>query len=70
MVKWSIELFDFVLEFLPRKTIKVQALADFIEESQPTLAEPELASIEMWMLFVVGLAGKSGSGASFMKLEL
>ena len=30
MVKWSIELSEYSLEFRPRQSIKVQALADFV----------------------------------------
>ena len=32
MVKWSIELSEYGLEFRPRKSIKAQALADFMAE--------------------------------------
>ena len=32
MVKWSIELSEYGLEFRPRKSIKAQALADFVVE--------------------------------------
>ena len=32
VVKWSIELDAFTIEFTPRSTIKSQALADFIAE--------------------------------------
>ena len=32
MVKWSIELSEYGLEFRPRKSIKAQALADFVDE--------------------------------------
>ena len=32
MIKWSIELSEYGLEFRPRKSINVQALADFVTE--------------------------------------
>ena len=32
MVKWSIELSEFSLEYQPRKAIKAQALVDFVAE--------------------------------------
>ena len=32
VVKWSVELGGLSIEFLPRSTIKSQALADFIAE--------------------------------------
>ena len=32
VVKWSVELGAFTIEFTPRSTIKSQALADFIAE--------------------------------------
>jgi hypothetical protein len=47
IVKWSVELGDFNLEFYPRQTIKSQILTDVISEwtktQQPPPAEkPEL----------------------------
>ena len=32
MVKWNIEFSEYGLEFRPRKSIKVQTLADFMAE--------------------------------------
>ena len=32
MVKWNIELSNYGLEFRPRKSVKAQALADFVAE--------------------------------------
>ena len=32
VVKWSVELGAFTIEFMPRSTIKSQALADFVTE--------------------------------------
>jgi hypothetical protein len=33
IVKWSVELGEFVIEFCPRQAIKSQILADFMSES-------------------------------------
>jgi hypothetical protein len=32
IIKWSVELGEFKLEFYPRKSIKSQILADFVSE--------------------------------------
>jgi hypothetical protein len=32
IVKWSVELGEFVIEFFPRKAIKSQILAEFVSE--------------------------------------
>ena len=32
VIKWSVELDAFTIEFTPRSTIKSQALADFVAE--------------------------------------
>nr|KJB44379.1 hypothetical protein B456_007G249100 [Gossypium raimondii] len=39
MIKWSVELSEFGLEYLPRKVVKAQALTDFVDDcsfSQPS----------------------------------
>ena len=39
MVKWSIELSEYGLEFRPKKSIKAQALVDF--EAECTFQKPQ-----------------------------
>lgn len=39
MVKWAVELAQYILEYQLRKTIKAQALADFIAECTVPIAQ-------------------------------
>ena len=73
LLKWVIELSQFDLEFVPRPTIKRQALVDFIVEFT-TLEDkrPEEAlvvpttKIPKWRLYVNGSSNEGGSGASLI----
>ncbi|KAL0285397.1 UNVERIFIED_CONTAM: hypothetical protein Scaly_2820500 [Sesamum calycinum] len=62
LVKWAIELSEYDISYLPRTTIKVQALADFVSEMIGTTQEevPE----ENWLLHMDGSSIAQGSGAS------
>ncbi|XP_075489543.1 uncharacterized protein LOC142528383 [Primulina tabacum] len=56
MVKWTIELGEYDIEYQPRTAIKAQALTDFlIEMIQPT-------EEEVWRVFVDGASNLSGCG--------
>ncbi|XP_075518298.1 uncharacterized protein LOC142552407 [Primulina tabacum] len=56
MVKWTIELGEYDIEYQPRAPIKAQALTDFlIEMIQPT-------EEEVWRVFVDGASNLSGCG--------
>ncbi|KAL0440553.1 UNVERIFIED_CONTAM: hypothetical protein Slati_2538300 [Sesamum latifolium] len=58
MIKWSYELNEYDLHFLPRKSIKAQALADFVVETSPDHEKEE-----EWTMYVDGLAiGKKAGG--------
>src|ERR1044072_3825910 len=65
MVGWSVELFEYGLEFEPRGPIKAQVLADFVTELTPAPAEH---SPKMWTLFVDGSSNAKGSGAGLILL--
>ena len=69
MVKWSIELNEYGLEFRPKKSIKAQALADFVAEcifQKPQKIEYQSAPVcgdkleetqreaEIWSVYVDG----------------
>ncbi|GFY91128.1 hypothetical protein Acr_07g0013240 [Actinidia rufa] len=81
LLKWSIELSEFHIEYRPRMAIKAQALADFIVESthegtpQPETASPETTVPEKptleedlthWKLFVDGSSNQHGCGAGLV----
>ncbi|XP_075479477.1 uncharacterized protein LOC142520370 [Primulina tabacum] len=56
MVKWTIELGEYDIEYKPRVAIKAQALTDFlIEMIQP-------GEEEVWRIFVDGASNLSGCG--------
>ncbi|GFZ06814.1 hypothetical protein Acr_18g0009840 [Actinidia rufa] len=80
LLKWSIELSEFHIEYRPRIAIKAQALADFIVESthegtpQPeTVPEMEISeeptpekNLAHWILFVDGSSNQHGRGAGLV----
>ncbi|GFS37177.1 hypothetical protein Acr_00g0050430 [Actinidia rufa] len=81
LLKWSIELSEFHIEYKPRTAIKAQALADFIVESthedtpQPEIAPPEAGipkeptsekDLPRWILFVDDSSNQHGCGAGLV----
>ncbi|XP_057808738.1 uncharacterized protein LOC131023214 [Salvia miltiorrhiza] len=56
MVKWAVELGEYDVDYEPRMAIKVQALADFIQETTRRPVQ------EFWVAFVDGLVTKEGCG--------
>ena len=81
MVKWSIELSEYGLEFRPRKSIRAQALADFMAEctfqnqtkgvrqSEP-VGSNQFEEIErqadIWSVYVDGSSAQEGAGAGIL----
>nr|XP_025703181.1 uncharacterized protein LOC112803948 [Arachis hypogaea] len=57
MIKWSIELSEFDIQFQPRSALKAQILADFISELTPD------QNNRPWKLHVDGASSRRGSGA-------
>ncbi|WP_203255442.1 hypothetical protein, partial [Klebsiella pneumoniae] len=75
LLKWTIELSEFHIEYIPRKAIKAQILADFLQECTfPTSDPPEppeahddvLAIGECWNLYSYGSSAKDHKGAGFV----
>ena len=81
MVKWSIELSEYGLEFRLRKSIKAQALADFVAEysfQKPQEAERQSAPVcgdqveeaqsqaEVWSVYVDGSSSPGNSGVGIL----
>ncbi|XP_073137981.1 uncharacterized protein [Henckelia pumila] len=56
LVKWSVELGEYDIEYQPRNAIKAQALSDFLTEVATFGQE------EVWKVFVDGASGVGGSG--------
>ena len=65
MLKWSMELMAFDIEYRPRSAIKAQALADFIAEGFE-LGRSREDSSGAWMLAVDGSSNPGGGGAGLM----
>ncbi|GFZ03434.1 hypothetical protein Acr_16g0000580 [Actinidia rufa] len=81
LLKWSIELSEFHIEYRPMVAIKAQALADFIVKSthegtpQPETIHPENEiskepttekDLAHWILFVDGSSNQHGCGAGLI----
>ncbi|GFZ06995.1 hypothetical protein Acr_18g0011650 [Actinidia rufa] len=81
LLKWSIELSEFHIEYKPRTAIKAQALSDFIVEStHEDIPQPETTPLEAgipkeptseqnlahWILYVDGSSNQHGCGAGLV----
>ncbi|XP_024036873.1 uncharacterized protein LOC112096894 [Citrus clementina] len=73
LVKWTVELSEFDIDYKPRAAIKAQAMADFVAE----FAEPEVCldqqdadigndETQVWQISVDGSSGERGSGAGIV----
>jgi len=67
LLKWSIELSQFDIDYKPRTAIKGQALADFVVEftGLPVDAVEEVQPVR-WKLYVDGSSNDNGSGAGLV----
>ncbi|XP_057725573.1 uncharacterized protein LOC130941176 [Arachis stenosperma] len=63
LIRWSIELFEFDIQYQPRGSVKSQYLADFVVELTGTNTDIEDAG---WILFVDGASNPHGSGAGIL----
>ncbi|KAL0394901.1 UNVERIFIED_CONTAM: hypothetical protein Slati_4456300 [Sesamum latifolium] len=63
LVKWAVELSKYDISYLPRTTIKAQALADFISELARISLE-DTSKEQKWLLHVDGSSTIQGSGAA------
>ncbi|XP_024037570.1 uncharacterized protein LOC112097200 [Citrus clementina] len=73
LVKWTVELSEFDIDYKPCAAIKAQAMADFVAE----FAEPEVCldqqdadigndETQVWQISVDGSSGERGSGAGIV----
>ncbi|XP_025662052.1 uncharacterized protein [Arachis hypogaea] len=63
LIKWSIELSKFDIQYQPRGSVKSQYLADFLAEF--TGPSPKTQNTQ-WLLFVDGASNLQGSGAGIL----
>ncbi|XP_058769358.1 uncharacterized protein LOC131643219 [Vicia villosa] len=64
MLKRSLELSEFDIQYESRKALKAQVLADFVAEM--TIPGPLTAANDEWTIFVDGASSSSGSGAGII----
>ncbi|KAL0381941.1 UNVERIFIED_CONTAM: Polyprotein P3 [Sesamum latifolium] len=65
LVKWAVELSEYDISYMPRTTIKAQALADFISE-MTEMSIKETSQEQIWLLHVDGSSTTQGSGAGIV----
>ncbi|XP_072073832.1 uncharacterized protein [Arachis hypogaea] len=63
LIKWSIELSEYDIQYQSRGAIKSQALADFIAE---LTTEEQDSENNIWTLYVDGASNSKGSGAGIL----
>ncbi|KAL0378511.1 UNVERIFIED_CONTAM: Ribonuclease HI [Sesamum radiatum] len=65
LVKWAVELSEYDISYMPRTTIKAQALVDFISEITE-MSIKETSQEQIWLLHVDGSSTTQGSGAGIV----
>jgi hypothetical protein len=66
IVKCSVELGGFNLEFCPRQAIKSQILTDFVSEWTETQQPPPVEKLEHWKMYFDGSLNLEGVGAGIL----
>jgi hypothetical protein len=66
IVKWSVELGEFDLEFCPRQAIKSQILANFVSEWTETQQPPPAEKLEHWKMYFDGSLNLEGAGVGVL----
>jgi hypothetical protein len=69
IVKWSVELGEFEIEFFPRKAIKLQILADFVSEWTEIQMPPPKERPEHWIMYFDGTLNLEGAGAGVLLIS-
>ncbi|KAL0462697.1 UNVERIFIED_CONTAM: hypothetical protein Slati_0157300 [Sesamum latifolium] len=65
LMKWAVELSEYDISYLPRTTIKAQALADFVSE-MVEMTIKDASQDQKWLLHVDGSSTAQGSGAGIV----
>jgi ribonuclease HI len=69
IVKWSVELGEFDIEFCPRQAIKSQILADFVSEWTEIQIPPLKERPEHWIMYFDGALNLEGAGAGILLIS-
>ncbi|XP_024020013.1 uncharacterized protein LOC112091213 [Morus notabilis] len=71
LLKWSVELSQFDIKYIPRAAIKGQTLADFLAEfsHRPALAADGKIKEIRWKLYMDGALNETGLGADVMLIS-
>ncbi|KAL0416349.1 UNVERIFIED_CONTAM: hypothetical protein Slati_3466800 [Sesamum latifolium] len=65
LVKWAVELSEYDISYVPRITIKAQALADFVSE-MVEISVKDTSQDQVWLLHVDGSSMTQDSGAGIV----
>jgi ribonuclease HI len=69
IVKWSVELGEFNIEFCPMQPIKSQILADFVSEWTEIQMPPPKERPEHWIMYFDGALNLKGAGAGVLLIS-
>jgi hypothetical protein len=69
IVKWSVELGEFEIEFCPRQAIKSQILADFVSEWTEIQMPPPKERPEHWITYFDGALNLKGAGVGVLLIS-
>jgi hypothetical protein len=69
IVKWSVELGEFEIEFCPRQAIKSQILTDFVSEWTEIQMPPPKERTEHWIMYFDGALNLEGAGAGVLLIS-
>jgi hypothetical protein len=69
IVKWSVELGEFEIEFCPRQAIKSQILADFVSEWTEIQMPPPKERPEHWIMYFDSALNLEGAGAGVLLIS-
>ncbi|KAL0361079.1 UNVERIFIED_CONTAM: Retrovirus-related Pol polyprotein from transposon [Sesamum radiatum] len=65
LVKWAVKLSEYDISYMPRTTIKAQALADFISEIAE-MSVKDTSQDQVWLLHIDGSSTTQGSGTGIV----
>jgi hypothetical protein len=69
IVKWSVELGEFDIEFCPRQAIKSHILADFVSEWTEIQMPPPKERPEHWIMYFDGTLNLEGAGTGMLLIS-
>jgi hypothetical protein len=69
IVKWSIKLGEFEIDFPPRQAIKLQILADFVSEWTKIQMPPPKKRPEHWIMYFDSALNLKGAGVGVLLIS-